>query len=107
MTSCAGNSSDRATRSPEFVAPEREPQPDRIEVPKAVLSGVVRELNRFSIELYKNLDKEGNTIVSPLSVAASLGVLELGAKGEAALALHRVLGVSDPETYRLGLRGLL
>jgi serpin B len=50
--------------------------------------------NRLALELYGQLrQRPGNLFFSPLSIHTCLAMAALGARGETALQMHRVLGV--------------
>jgi serpin B len=67
-------------------------------------------VTRFGIDLYRSLKAsgsvEGNLIVSPISVAAALGMLLPGTMGEAQQALLQVLHLPDVAVAQTGLAHL-
>lgn len=75
--------------------------------PTAHMLSAAKGLNAFTVGLYNELAKTGNTIVSPFSVGSALSLLELGAKGESSKSLHSLLGASSAEAHRDGLSSLL
>jgi serpin B len=73
----------------------------------AAIATTSRGLNAFTLALYKETPKKGNTVLSPFSVAAALSLVELGAKTDSAAALHKVFGADSAEQHRKGLQGLV
>ena len=61
------------------------------------VSSAVRALcagfNGFGLDLHRGLPSGGNTFISPLSIGAALAALILGARGQTAAELVRVLGL--------------
>jgi serpin B len=57
-------------------------------------------LQAFVLDLYRHADRSGNLVLSPLSIAAALALLELGASGRSAAALHALLGIDEPAAFR-------
>lgn len=70
------------------------------------IKSVSNGLNAFTLALYKATPKKGNTVLSPFSVGTALSLVELGAKGESAKALHTLLGAEASDSHRTGLRAL-
>jgi serine protease inhibitor len=67
--------------------------PGNVDCTGAVTSKFITSTQRFSIELFKNSVKSGeNTLVSPISVCFSLGMVENGANGKTQDAFQNVLG---------------
>lgn len=96
-----------ATEAPSTSeTPVSEPTPAP-PVDSAAMAITAKGLNSFTLSLYKQTEKSDNTLLSPLSVAAALSLVELGAKGEAANALHKTLGAESAAQHRKGLQGLV
>ncbi|XP_007901251.1 leukocyte elastase inhibitor isoform X2 [Callorhinchus milii] len=62
----------------------------------------------FTLELFKKLNgnKNGNVFFSPLSVSAALGMVYLGAKGNTATQMGRVLHFSETDDIHCGFQAL-
>ncbi len=70
-------------------------------VPEETLStGQAEAVNAFSVRLLQQCQKDGNTLVSPLSVLAALGMTANGAAGETLAQMEAALGLSAAELNR-------
>lgn len=108
----AANSNTTVTTNTTKVTSEppsttESPAPATHPVDAAAMAITARGLNSFTVALYNKTPKEKNTLLSPLSVAAALSLVELGAKGDAAAALHKTLGAKSAEQHRRGLQSLV
>lgn len=64
---------------------------------------------RFAVSLYQALtetENNSNLITSPLSVSVSLGLLQLGARGNTLAQLEGTLGYNVNGTFHLGIFGI-
>jgi len=84
--------------------PETRPTP---EIDPAAIASAASGFNSFTLALYQQVPKTGNTLLSPFSVTAALSLLELGAKGDASAALLASVGADSDSTHRSGLQGLM
>lgn len=73
----------------------------------ASLQNSMGELHaRFAVSLYQTLtetENSSNLIVSPLSVSVSLGLLQLGARGDTLAQLEGTLGYDVNGRFRLDI----
>lgn len=78
---------------------------------KARLDAIVQSNNAFAVALYEGLKKEpGNLFFSPYCISTALGMTLLGARGQTAEQLARVLaleGIEDPQADASALRSLV
>ena len=76
--------------------PEYPDHPPRVEGgPTSADQPFYETMNEFTFRLARELDFEGNTLVSPLSLYQNLALLLNGAEGDTKTALEGVLGISD------------
>ncbi len=100
----SSNSTQRSLTDEKGDEPEVLPQTNV--APNATLD-TAAGINSFSIALYKEVPKSGNTLLSPFSVAAALSLLELGAKGDTGAALLNAFHAKSDKEHRVGLYDLV
>jgi len=59
----------------------------------------------FGTDLYAKLAGPGNLVISPASIAAALRMALIGARGQTATEMARVLHLPGPEAAREAQRG--
>lgn len=92
----------QTTADPEPTpAPARDEEPTVKELPTPIattdaqLQGAAKSIDRFGFDLYGKVEKDGNLIMSPASVAIALGMTFAGAREETAAEFSKVLHASD------------
>jgi serpin B len=60
----------------------------------------------LGVRLLGELDGDGNTIISPASIAIALAMVEPGATGDAQPQLRELLGIVDPAQYHAAMNAL-
>lgn len=91
-------------------APVVKDLPPPLETTDAQLQGAAKSIDRFGFDLYAKVEKDGNLIMSPASVAIALGMTFAGAKADTAAEFSKVLHASDSglesEAWHASMGGL-
>ncbi|XP_068092890.1 leukocyte elastase inhibitor-like [Hyperolius riggenbachi] len=64
------------------------------------MESISKSINEFSLDIFKEIDnanKNSNILFSPVSITSSLSLVLLGAKGDTAYQIEKVLHFSDEE----------
>ena len=81
---------ERIRPATEWEGPWISPLPDPV---SSAVRALCAGFNGFGLDLHRGLPSGGNTFISPLSLGAALAALILGARGQTAAELVRVLGL--------------
>ena len=89
--------------------PVRVLMPERA-APSAAPDLAGRAIAAFGWDIYSasaaSTDADSNVVVSPISIATALGMLEPGANGEALDQLHALLRIEDPAAWHASMSSL-
>jgi serpin B len=91
----AGSSTSQPSASAEVAAPAAPPPAPP--APSAEIVAAVRRDNLFAFDLYGRIrGVPGNLVCSPLSIATALGMTWVGARGQTAAEMAKVLHLDEP-----------
>lgn len=85
------------------AVPDREVSSDTPDIAGAAVAAFGWDIYLATAE---QIDPDANAIVSPLSIATALGMLEPGANGDALEQLHAILRIDDPERWHASMSAL-